>query len=329
MKDIFIIKGRFHLKTSNVYGIFVLLIDTALKELAESYVYVSRYSDFPEANINTNWEELEPILTDIFLNNRFSSSLTQNYRSCFRDALKNRVSSIEDILYDYKEKNFQKTVIAMESIIVLNSKEKNVGVELAYEEIAQDELDHIRHERGEQEAEIIAQENTQQNPDAKPISVTQNYFNIPAHPVLDPSHGIPARDLRIGTLILTSIDVSTEYGRKCVKLLKAKEQGTDKPIPLVGRVEQVGIPLNKTVNIVINYGNKTLSIFDVEQNIRVKTYESDDHQKVIHPSNIAQEQEQKQQAEAEEYSVKKSPDYLLIGAVVVFVMLLYFLVRII
>ncbi|MGL4366865.1 MAG: hypothetical protein ACRCTQ_01080 [Brevinemataceae bacterium] len=279
---VLVIKGKFKFETSNVYGLFSILINIDLCIIIESYIIISYFSDLGAVNIKQSWFKLEELFNDMKITGNFAENYTRIFEKLFKEVLKNN-NTIESIISDYNKHQIKKIENLMTDIFARMQKDKHLSLELGYEETSLEDLKIIRSTRIQQETpspnvELI---------NAKPIQIDTNAISIPAFPILAPISGsIKSQSLQPGTKILMKLDSSTPYGQEWIETFHALDHRKGEIIPVVAKVDQISPIIKKSLDILVYYNKNQYTKFNIETDVRLKAFDPSSKEKMIIPEDL-------------------------------------------
>ncbi|MGL5255178.1 MAG: hypothetical protein ACRC9L_09335 [Brevinema sp.] len=277
-----IVKSRFQFKASGLYGLVVLIFDTDQKVLAEDYIYASRFSDLASIDVKLSWNVLESQLNTIEMKGNYATSITSEIKRAFRERLDPNYGLASGIVVDYELRNKEKIHGVLSDLLIAIQKDKGIALEVSYEVGDLNEIQMARVQRGENEALQMSHDQAM-SPPAQPVTVEAGTFLIPATPVLSPVRGVPCSSLYVGQRILMKLNPETPDAAHWAQSFKAVDAQTREWLPIVGTVSQIGPVVNKSRDIVIDFGHNRVCRLNVESSIKIRTYDALSRDKVAFP----------------------------------------------
>ncbi|MGL5721672.1 MAG: hypothetical protein ACRCY4_04655 [Brevinema sp.] len=281
-----IVKSRFQFKTSGLYGLIVLIFDTDQKILAEDYIYASRFSDMASIDVKLSWNILESQLNTIEMKGNYATSITSEIKRAFRERLDPNYGLASGIVVDYELRNKEKIHSVLSDLLVTIQKDKGIALEVAYEVGDLNEIQMARTKRSEEEVQQMNHEEAM-SPPVQPVMIEAGTFLIPASPILSPVRGVPCANLYVGQRILMKLNPEMADAAHWAQSFQAVDVQTKDWLPIVGTISQIGPIVNKTRDIVVDFGHNRVSRLSVESSIKVKTYDALSRDKVAFPHLMA------------------------------------------
>lgn len=278
--DVLIVKGKFKFQSASIYGVFVILLDKETKKFLALHLYSSYFSDLFHTDIKVPWITLEQHINKIAISGEYASSITNLFKHAFIEALFNSDVMTISIIEDFQEKKTDKIYTAIESIFSRVQKDRQVSMELVFEEEFSKEIESIKDLRIRNEQPAV-DHNLLNTPIIKvnPLDLT-----VPANPILSPiSDGILSQKIKPGTKLLMKLDSSTEYGQQWIKTFNAFNSEKGESYPIIATVEQIGPIIKNSLDILVRYNPTQYTKFNIESGIKLKIFNPNSPEPVINP----------------------------------------------
>lgn len=321
-----IVKGRFQFKGTGLYGIMALIFDVNKKILIEDYIYVSRFSEIFLNDIKSPWHTLEIQLNRIQMQGTYAASITMEFQRSLRERLDPNYGIATGILVDYELRNREKIYSTIEEMLTFVQKDKNISLEVAFEQSDLEAIMAARTSRIEDEAQHMAEEEKLAVA-APPVTLGGQDILIPANPILSPIKGVPSSELALGMQLLMRLDLSLPQGHYWADIFRAVNPSTKEVLPLIATVVQLGPIINKCRDVVVGYGGGRVTRFNVESAIKLKTYEVLSQEQVVHPHLIdtPMPQETKETKRMEDFFFQSILPWVIFGTIALFAVVLIFI----
>lgn len=219
-ENILIVKGRFKSSSMNLYGLFLLIFNTA-KKLDTHHVIVSSYSDMYDFEPHTSWERYEEIIVDRKWKGNFNNSMTASIMDAFNKLSEDSRSSriLYDHVYNY---DYDQMDLIVFDIINRIIHDKNLTMETIIQEVSAQEFRKIKEDRSKPADE---EKDKEKQDDRKQSTILQ------VKPIVAPINGKPIYSLRTGDKILIKIIPASSRENYYIDLYNLKEEKTIRPVP--------------------------------------------------------------------------------------------------
>lgn len=208
---LFAIKGSFSGDFSGARGAFLVVMDVSLIRLHHLFVVLAGERGDIKVKISDPWKTVESALINAKLSGGIAHQMSADVQEYMRGSLKGDLCAhVCNALQDGNTGEIKRT---FEDIISKAIAETTPRVSVAVEAIA-------AAEAPEPEAEPAAPAAAEAAPEPQAATVS-SVSKVKVDPVLSPVQGVPAKDLRPGTLIAVKIREIKMLSRSITKLIPA------------------------------------------------------------------------------------------------------------
>lgn len=261
-KNIFIIKGRFHCKRENLYGLFLIQANNTTKEIEKLDVVVTKNALLCQCDVDTNWDEFEKNINSVStrkseLSNKKISKLHHNVIELFDGQEKTNI-------FTYLGSNDIDKLKGIFSVQIGKSlDDPNIELTLSIDQIAGLERPHF--EGGglpgvtTQEKEALGKSE---------VDTAASKIVLKTALVLSPVSGVLVTKLKTDDRVAAKIIDTTGTGQYLAELMGVRRG--EQLIPIVAYVESiVPVEMDK-VRVILKFGPGVKGETLVSKNAKVK-----------------------------------------------------------
>jgi hypothetical protein len=227
-----IIKVRFKAVETNSFGFFLIFLEVDLRRCESVTALVSHFSSLYEIDPKENWALLEERLMELRWKGEFAAAISRDTQTSLENALTGmRAEEFSNLV---KSNGVSKMATLLAMILAKPLGDKNVYVDLTWENVSKDQIEEVKLERERRSMEeAAANEADMEGPlDSGEFNVVEEgSVVLSINFVLSPVSGIPIHELKIGDRIMVKIDPSSKRGSYFIDLLNAKQNDRIMPIP--------------------------------------------------------------------------------------------------
>lgn len=321
--DTFVIKGKFKLVQTGIYGIFAILLDKEIRKetnyqnFLELYTIVSYFSDLYETDLQESWYTLEKRFNQIRIAGDFATSLTSLFYQEFYSRFANSTGFTHTLIDDCRAKNFEKIEKWLAEICNQIQKDRQIEIRVFAEEIYSHELSSVREMRKKQESK-----KQKEDEQLLKLSPPQNASPVPTRPILAPTgSGILVKQLKLNTKVLVQLDSNSSkyaYWKECFRL---SENESGQLPPLVATVHQIGSIIKNRVDILVTLSDTLYSRFTLESGIKIKPFNADSPQTTIELPSSSKQKEKKEFKSLFHHLIQDKGFIILLFAIIVLALL--------
>jgi hypothetical protein len=276
-KTTIIIKGRFKAPSVSSFGMFIVFMDNASKNVEKFDIVASHFSTIYENNIGMPWNEFEDIIVKLKWKGEFATSLTHDVQTTLEDLFQAGGGRGPEIWANIKKLQFNKVENIFEEALTRPVGDKNLKVEISVETLPASQIDSIRKSKTQTENKDILSLTAPAEPqdESKKTSITSfvpedSAVLLEVSLVLSPVSGVPIYNLKEGDKIFIKITEQSNRGQYFIDLLNASQDGELLPIPAtVVKVIKEG----KIYTVIVNIGPGIYGRSLDEDNVKVKMYD--------------------------------------------------------
>lgn len=226
-RSILVIKGKFNIVSSNLYGLLILIFNVREKSLLRCRTIVSYNPVVYETDLSLYWHEFEKKLYTYRLREGSIQSLTQELESLLNELVSQE--DRRDFFLKLKQdiKGTEWVGKKLNRIFAEKFIDEPVALLLAREEL---NLNQFRHLNDKQSSSVVSKDT---------ISFTENNPLVLEIEVVNSKVGVVAGSVKIGDEIFTLVTDNRDIGRYLTHLLGGKSKDGLMPIPsMVEKVEK-------------------------------------------------------------------------------------------
>lgn len=269
IKKFIIVKGRFKSPVSNLYGIFILVLNN-YKKFETYQILVSTFSELYETGLELQWNEIE----DIIINQKWKGSYNKTITASMMDQIKGIAddSRLSSLLFDNADSDddHQHLKVSLFDLINRGIQDKNMTLEVKIEKYSIDEFNEMKENRGKNENE---EEPVTIPPDKEKYNLGDEDQIVNVKPILSPVKGKPVYDLKIGDKVMVKITKDSPKAEFIINLLELKDG--DVILPVSASIVDIKAGSGKNEPVVILtllsrgiYGK----IIEEEKHVKVRLY---------------------------------------------------------
>ena len=269
-----IIKVRFKAVDTNTFGFFLLFMDNETRRYESVTVLVSHFSSLYEIDPKENWSSLEERLMELKWKGEYAATISRDTQTSIEAALNGLRS--EEICNFVKSNNTNKIASLLAMVLAKPLGDKNVFVDLAWDNVSKAQIEEVKQEREQRSAEQAAAADAASAATAtlssgNEFGVEDGSVVLNVNFVLSPVSGVPIHELKMNDKIMVKIDPSSKRGMYFIELLNAKQD--DKILPVPGTVTDIKIGKNNEYSILVKIGEGIYGNVSEAEKVKIKRFD--------------------------------------------------------
>jgi hypothetical protein len=256
-----IIKGRIKAKQTNIYALLIIIIDEDHRIIVNINAVASRFSMINETEPAVPWYIFNENLNNIKLKGDISVRFSADLQAALEQAMEKDI--VEELVTYIKNNDHTKVESYFQELLLRPLSDNNVLVDLATENIKQQDYNKIKKDRTEPKEKALHQEQTQKR------SVKGDVYDIDL--ILAPVSGIPINQVKKGDQIMVRIIDNT---------LKAKSYIDSRGLRIDGNIipqQAVIVDIKKSIEneymILCKLKDGVFGRANETERVKLKTYD--------------------------------------------------------
>lgn len=263
------VKGQFASDFGGVRGVFLFVMDVVRLKTSRLYVIV-RAGDRPDMkfDLRHSWKSLESDIVKAKLSGGIAQQMSLDVQAYLKRVLAEDIRDEMAMLLQNDNLNEARRIF--EEIFSRALGEGSVHVDLAAERTAVAEVPEMQTQppapaEAPGAAEAAQPAEAAQKP-AEPTGV-----RVKVEPVLSPVHGVPARTLTVGTIILVKIKEDSAIMKNLQALLAPRNRDVDEPGAVRAGVVSITPGEYERLSLLVELAKNVTGICGVPPELKIKT----------------------------------------------------------
>lgn len=262
-----VIKGRFKSVGSNLYGLYMLLLNSN-KMIESPNVVISTYSEVYDTEPHGSWDKFEESIADHKWKGNFNANLTTSMINEFKrfSAELRSVTFLYDYAFNY---DYDKMDVILFDLINRVLHDKALSMETGLQEVTGFEIKQVKENRSKTKTD------NQPKP-AADFKIEPGTALLPIKPILSPVQGKPIYELKIGDRIMARIEPKTDRANYYIDTLNLRQNNQIKPVAVQVIDIKAGTGKSNPTEILTEITKGVYGRFSEEENsVKVRVYSSE------------------------------------------------------